>query len=218
MKRRKSLQYSALVFTLIIPVAIFLFLRLFGNNVYTIPVYYQQGIPEDSVGCENIDIPHIIPPFELEDANHNRISESLLDSEISIVDFYATRDHEMNKNKEFQLERINDRFEKDSGIQLIRICYDSNILDAELYPKKQEGLNNLKIIHVYGPIKKVRELAHCGFILLNIANITNSNPIQNDTFVLIDKQRRIRGYYKGTDFEDIDRMMIELDILLSEEG
>jgi protein SCO1/2 len=36
--------------------------------------------------------------------------------------------------------------------------------------------------------------------------------------VLVDKERRIRGYYNGTDEKEVDRLILETKILLHEYG
>ena len=36
----------------------------------------------------------------------------------------------------------------------------------------------------------------------------------SDKFVLIDEQGRIRGYYSGTNREDVDLLMLEAKVLL----
>ena len=40
--------------------------------------------------------------------------------------------------------------------------------------------------------------------------------IHDGNFILVDKQRRIRGYYDGTDEVKVQKLMDDLDILLKE--
>ena len=40
--------------------------------------------------------------------------------------------------------------------------------------------------------------------------------IHTENFVLIDKQRRIRGYYDGTQRNAMDQIRADIDILLQE--
>ena len=43
-----------------------------------------------------------------------------------------------------------------------------------------------------------------------------SDLIHTNNFVLVDKNKRIRGYYDGTSTEEVDRMIEEVQILLKE--
>lgn len=50
---KKKLQFFFLFAILMIPVVIFLVLKGFGSNQFTIPVYYEAGVPgEQYFGCD----------------------------------------------------------------------------------------------------------------------------------------------------------------------
>ena len=38
--------------------------------------------------------------------------------------------------------------------------------------------------------------------------------IHTENFVLVDKEKRIRGYYDGTNIEEMDRLLDDIKILL----
>lgn len=60
---------------------------------------------------------------------------------------------------------------------------------------------------------------HLQVILTDYVDITNCQLINEELkdAVLIDGQRRIRGYYYGADREEIDRLAVETEILLDNE-
>ena len=37
--------------------------------------------------------------------------------------------------------------------------------------------------------------------------------IQTENFILVDKEKRIRGFYDGTDREEIDKLLKDIEIL-----
>ena len=41
--------------------------------------------------------------------------------------------------------------------------------------------------------------------------------VHTENFMLIDKKRQIRGFYDGTNAEDIDRLLNDIEILKQEE-
>lgn len=57
------------------------------------------------------------------------------------------------------------------------------------------------------------QLANCALILGQDHSI--SKPLYNQ-LVLVDKKKRIRGYYNGNELSDMDRLDIEIDILQKE--
>ena len=40
-----------------------------------------------------------------------------------------------------------------------------------------------------------------------------TNMIHTENFVLIDKKKQIRGFYDGTDKEEINRLLVDIEIL-----
>ncbi len=56
-------------------------------------------------------------------------------------------------------------------------------------------------------------IANCSLVLGQKVAITK--PVYNQ-LVLVDAQKRIRGYYNGDELEDMDRLDVELDILNNE--
>lgn len=55
-------KFIYLLLALILPGAIFVFLKVFGRNEFTIPVYYQQGVDDVSETCQfNYQVPYVVP-------------------------------------------------------------------------------------------------------------------------------------------------------------
>ena len=40
--------------------------------------------------------------------------------------------------------------------------------------------------------------------------------IHTENFVLVDKKKRIRGFYDGTDLEEIERLLEDIEVLKNE--
>ena len=216
-RKIRFLKITGLTITLLIPVLIILFLIIFGENVYSIPVFYRNGIPEDSVGCQKNGIPHRVPDFNLTDCNGVNLTEKILDDKLTIIELLSLQDEESNKKKLFQMNRVLQKYSLNKDVLWIRICYDK--VDDQIKDRVQkiiESFNNVNILHAFGNREDIFDLAHCGLVLLNFRQKTPFIQVQNNTFVLVDQERRIRGYYDGTDFEEMDRLNIELDILLKE--
>ena len=77
---------------------------------------------------------------------------------------------------------------------------------------------------VTGKKKKIYELARKSYFA---AKNEESPPdethegdehdfIHTENFILVDKNKRIRGFYDGTSEEDVDRLIEEIGILLKE--
>ena len=70
---------------------------------------------------------------------------------------------------------------------------------------------------VTGNKKEIYQLARKSYLV--VKDDGDGGPydmIHTENFVLIDKQRRIRGYYDGTQREDMDQIRADIDILRQE--
>jgi protein SCO1/2 len=60
-------------------------------------------------------------------------------------------------------------------------------------------------------------LARCGFLLpVEHGGDDPYEFIHSEKFILVDKSKRIRGYYEGTSREEVDRLIQEAQVLLHE--
>ena len=68
-----------------------------------------------------------------------------------------------------------------------------------------------------GPKKHIYDLARKSyFAVLDEGNGDENDFIHTEQFVLIDKERRIRGFYDGTKKEDMEKIKKDIEILKRE--
>lgn len=161
MKRKKILF---LTLALLLPVAIFIFLKMFGRNEFAVPPLYEEGQVEHPERCDF----RYTTPYSLPDS----LSESLgLHSEDSLF-----------------------------------VLYFESGLDAAMNRVMVESKRDVKIIASYDldtDSLDVTLLKDCILLM---------KP--EHSVVLIDHRKRIRAYYDGSDRDEIDRLIIEINVIL----
>jgi len=200
---KKTLKLIFLSLTLLVPVAIYLFLRFFGHNQFNIPIYYSEGIPEDSAVCNQIHHLHLV---DLSDISKER----LLEGKLSVIALLPSTESDI-KNRVNKLSRVASIFEDQDFLQIVMI--KQNMIGIN-----DQGNDNQMIVPeimktIQSDIEKVRDFAICQLVILNF---NGENLQSNDRVVLIDDLRRIRGYYRIDDFDDMDRLILEIKILVNE--
>lgn len=192
-----------LLFILIgMPVCVYLFLQTFGENQFDIPVYFEDGIEEVYGNCEP--------------------------SEPSA---------QFNAKKFFEVDAVQADFESDNiivydlgSLHSGGISVRNNLLT---FLNKFQGYEDLKFIAISNSDEEVGSLSTFDHVLLyqseverilnygrcqlqvNIEYDSAVNNFSNSQLVLVDRERRIRGYYDPTSLKEIDRLNTELYILLS---
>nr|WP_238354328.1 hypothetical protein [Fulvivirga marina] len=86
---------------LAIPLAIFMFLRIFGENQFDIPVYYTDGVDKSYVGCSYADGQFLVP-------------DSLTNGEVSLFMFFKNNETYNLKELNNQLNRLMELYAGDT--------------------------------------------------------------------------------------------------------
>lgn len=161
--RRKKILFLTLA--LLLPVAIFIFLKIFGRNEFDVPVMHQEGKVDAPENCHfNYTTPYLIP---------DSISTSFkLNAADSLYVIY---------------------FEPALNVPLKRVSVEFD--EASIKIISPSGLSVLKT--------DVNVLKECILLMKPPHSV-----------VLIDNQNRIRGYYDGSDRDEMDRLIVEMKIIL----
>ena len=218
MKSLRILQGLVLVCILLVPVVIFVFLKTFGTNQYDIPILYEDGVEDPLGDCDMVESgQHYIPDFTLTDQDGIARGKKEMSEKITIVDFFFTSCPSICPVMSTELERVDDAFRNDGEVQIYSISIDPEYDTSEVLSEYAERhmATPGKWFFLTGDKRLIYELARCGFILPTIDGEGQPEEfVHSDKFVLIDGQGRIRGYYSGTNREDVDKLILETKILL----
>ena len=221
---KKYFKAGILLATLGIPVFVFLFLKFFGKNNFDLPYFFPVIAENGEVKVINGDtIFHQPPSFQLIDQNNRPFKYNPTGGGIRILSFFFSRCGTICPTTNSNLSRIHEKF-KDK-ISLISITVDpvydtQKVLNA--YAQKYQG-NPGFWSFLTGDKKYIYDLAIKGFKLpvadaneydQNIKSI-DETFIHSDKLLLIDDQGFIRGIYSSTDKFDIDRLVVEIKVLLT---
>ena len=78
----------------------------------------------------------------------------------------------------------------------------------------EKGVNDRKWNLVTGDKKQIYELARKSYLAVTTDGDGGQyDMIHTENFILVDKERRIRGFYDGTKQEDIEKLMADIKIL-----
>ncbi len=206
-----------LLLILVIPVFIYLFLQGFGSNSYAIPVFYENGVESSLEHCQFSEGQHFIPDFEMISQDNETITADMMESKISVVDFFFTSCPDICPIMSSELERVNQIFKEKANVQILSFTVDPAFDTPEVLKAyaKEYRADPDQWTFLTGDKEDIYSLARCGFLLpVQDGDGSKADFIHSEKVILVDEQKRIRGYYDGTDREDIDRLITEINILL----
>ncbi|MDF2159201.1 SCO family protein [Algoriphagus sp. CAU 1675] len=218
MRGIRILQGLVLVCILLIPILIILFLKGFGTNNYDLPIYFEHGVDNPFQECPVTDTTqHFIPEFTFTNQEGNPVGRAQMEGKITIVDFFFTSCPSICPVMSKEMERVNDMFRDEPMVQIMSISIDPEYDTTKILMDyaNEHGAQAGKWDFLTGPKEETYQLARCGFVLPTLDGFgVPDDFVHSDKFVLIDELGRIRGYYSGTNREDVDLLMLETKVLL----
>ncbi len=232
-------QYITLAVLIILPILIFLFLQGFGQNYYTLDIYHTKWLEEVEVegepyidtvrdasklkGKKIVDtLYHTISDFKLTDQNGESFTRKDLENKIHIADFIFTRcgNPTFCPRMSKQLQRVQKEFAAQEEVELVSYTIDPEYDTPTVLKAYAQDYNaNPEKWHfLTGDKRKIYDLAFNAYKVSAMDEEKTITPdfLHSNKLVLVDKQGRIRGYYNGSDTEDVDKLIVETRVLLSE--
>jgi len=194
-----------LLIMLAIPVCIIIFLHSFGRNEYTLPVFYENGLDV----CHATTTPHTIPDFSFFSPVAGKISSDVLEDQITVVNFFDAACEDKCPAIFDALTNLQDNFIHNDQVKILSISTGLVLKDTlNAFVQKYKS-DPAKWLYLMEKQAKVLDLARCGFGLDDTAEGHSL-----DMVVLVDGEKRIRGYYNIVDPQEVDRLELEIRILL----
>jgi protein SCO1/2 len=201
MKSRRTI-YLFVIAVVVVPLSVFGITQWYETHVQRLPV----------LGPEN----HTISSFHFKDQTGHIIDNQMWKGKIVVADFFFTSCPAVCPKVAYQLKRVQAYADKN-------ILINSFTVDPE-----RDSVAKLKIYADHMGIgsnwhlltgEKISLYRFARKDLMIIATDGDGGPadfIHSESLVLIDPLGRIRGYYKGTDEGEVNRLIHDIDKLKNE--
>jgi len=201
-------KFFILLITISFPVLLYLFLRFYGHNEYDLPYFFTEEVE----GCASL-------------YSSNRGSYSFLDfSRKDSVNISAVLSDHFNLIMFPDLNRDNQPLKNELNRTLVAL---NEKIDIEVhtftpYDSLQSGrfsLTSFETANYSSSDEVISDLKECIFVLPT-ESYKGTHPSEeiidpSETVVLVDDSLNIRGYYNAFETKDVDRLILEINVLLS---
>ena len=217
-KKSKSTLIFLFFFTLIfVPILYYLVKPKSQLPVFN-PVDVNPRLVDDAV--RNISRDHRISDFHLINQNGDSISKSDFEGKIYVADFFFTRCQTICPVMAVNMSELQAYYKEDDDLKFLSHSVTPDIDSVPIlkaYAIKNGAIDGKWDITT-GRKKHIYELARKSyFAVLDEGDGGDQDFIHTEQFVLIDKKNQIRGFYDGTDAEEIDRIIRDIQILKLED-
>ena len=216
----KDYKIFAIVFGIISIIIVILIYRTL--NVYKpLPVYQPEMVSSELVDStlQSKRKYHKIADFTLINQNGKSITQDDYKDKIYVADFFFTTCQTICPIMTSNMADVQKALLDDDEVLLLSHTVTPEIDTPEQLKRYalEKGVNDEKWNLVTGDKKQIYELARKSYLAVKDQGDGGTyDMIHTENFMLIDKKKQIRGYYDGTNSEDIERLLNDIKILKQE--
>jgi protein SCO1/2 len=137
-----------------------------------------------------------------------------------VADFFFTTCQTICPIMTDHMVKIQERLRDDADVLLLSHTVTPEIDSVSQLKKyaEEKGVDDAKWNLVTGDKQEIYNLARKSYLAAKDSPYSEYDLIHTENFVLVDKQRRIRGFYDGTDARAIDQLLRDIAILKTEDS
>jgi len=186
-----------------------------------LPILGRREITTTEIdGKETTDtVYHKVGDFRFLDQDSAWVTNDTFVGKIYVADFFFTSCPTICPIMKTQMVRIYQEFETNPEVALLSHSIDPEHDTVAVLKEFSErlGVKSDKWHFVTGNKDEIYDLGETSYMV--VAGEDPGAPggyIHSGAFLLVDKERRIRGVYDGTIAEEVDQLMADMKILLKE--
>ena len=210
-------KFFGIVLLLLSMIIIYLFYNALQPKK-VLPVYQPADFNSELVDSTLVHVKkyHTIGNFSLTNQNGKTITQDFYRDKIYVADFFFTTCPTICPIMTENMVYLQSQIANDKDVLLLSHSVTPDI-DSVAQLKKyalEKGVIDKKWNLVTGDKKHIYELARKSY--LAVKDDGDGGPfdmIHTENFILIDKERRIRGTYDGTNKEEMAKLLQDLEVL-----
>lgn len=181
------------------------------------PVDVNPSLVHESI--KHITKDHKIADFKLINQNGETITQKDYQNKIYIADFFFTRCTNICIAMAYNMSELQEYYKNDDDILFLSHSV-TPVMDSVPVLKKyanEKGVIDGKWNVTTGSKKHIYDLARKSYMaVIEEGDGGEDDFIHTEQFILIDKERRIRGFYDGTDRKDMEKLKEDILLLKQE--
>jgi len=162
---------------------------------------------------------HKVANFKLMNQNGDTITQEDYKDKIYVADFFFTRCMTICPIMTNNMGKLQEVFKNDADIKFLSLSVTPEMDSIPILRAYADakGVIDSKWNITTGDKQHIYELARKSyFVVLDEGDGGLQDFIHTENFVLVDKKKQIRGFYDGTNNEDIQRLILDIKLLQKE--
>jgi protein SCO1/2 len=184
----------------------------------TLPIYNPADVNPELVDStvQYISKYHTIADFSFTNQNGKTITQKDYEGKIYVADFFFTTCGSICPKMTTNLSDVQKAFANNPKVKLLSFTVfpeTDSVPVLKAYAKKNQ-VNDAKWNLVTGDKKEIYTLARKSYLAVKLGKPSELyDMVHTENFVLVDTKKRVRGFYDGTNKEDIKRLIEDITFL-----
>lgn len=184
----------------------------------TLPIYNPAMVNPELVDStvQHVAKYHTIAPFSFVNQNGKTITEKDYEGKIYVADFFFTTCGSICPKMTTNLAVVQQAVLNNPKVLLLSHTVfpeTDNVSVLKQYAIKNGVLDN-KWNLVTGDKKEIYTMARKSYLAVKMGKPSELyDMVHTENFVLVDEQKRVRGFYDGTKKEEIERLLADIEFL-----
>ena len=217
MKLFRKRDFITVGFILIFSAAAVYMFYVILKPIEVLPIYKPAEVNEKLVDSSIIHVAkyHKISDFKLTNQNGKEITQANYKDKIYVADFFFTTCQDICPVMTKNMYQLQEELKNDNEILLLSHTVIPEVDTVEQLKEYaiENNVDDSKWNLVTGDKKQIYELARKSYLAVEDSNFNEFDMIHTENFMLIDKEKQIRGFYDGTNSEEINRLLKDIEIL-----
>lgn len=202
---------------LIIPalfISLYYIHKIEKKPIRTLPYFGERKIIK-----QGDTIIHQVKPFCFINQYNQKTTEETVKNKIYITDFFFTTCQSICPIMSNQLERVYHEFANNKNILILShtVSPEEDSVNVLMTYAKLHGVKDNRWLFLTGDKKHLYDMARTSYLLnTEVGNGDENDFIHTQNFALVDKEMHLRGFYDGTDSLEVNRLIIDIKLLLEE--
>ena len=217
MKLFRKRDFITVGFILIFSAAAVYMFYVILKPIEVLPIYQPAEVNEKLVDSSIIHVAkyHKISDFKLTNQNGKEITQANYKDKIYVADFFFTTCQDICPVMTKNMYQLQEELKNDNEILLLSHTVIPEVDTVEQLKEYaiENNVDDSKWNLLTGDKKQIYELARKSYLAVEDSNFNEFDMIHTENFMLIDKEKQIRGFYDGTNSEEINQLLKDIEIL-----
>lgn len=188
----------------------------------TLPIFNPADVNPELVDStvQYVQKYHTIADFSFTNQNGKTVTQKDYEGKIYVADFFFTTCGSICPIMTTNMVDVQKAFANNPKVMLLShtVFPETDSVPALKAYANKKGVNDQKWNLVTGDKKAIYTMARKSYLAVKLGKPSELyDMVHTENFVLVDTKRRVRGFYDGTKKDEIQRLIEDINWLLSQE-